>query len=99
MVIDQEKAAAGATSVVSSLWICLTVIVWLLVPLFKPVKDADIDTQQIYKIHTLANWGQGATEAVTPVAGSAGAGGGSAAGAARVTGSADSATLAVPGGK
>ena len=80
MIIDQEKVVAGATSVVSSLWICLTVIVWLLVPLFKPVKDADIDTQQIYKIHTLANWWQG-EQAVAPVAGSgAGAGGGSAAG-------------------
>ena len=84
MIIDQEKVVAGATSVVSSLWICLTVIVWLLVPLFKPVKDADIDTQQIYKIHTLANWGQGATQAV------AGAGGGSAAGVS------DSTALAPP---
>jgi hypothetical protein len=46
MIIDQEKTVAGATSVVNSLWICLTVIVWLLVPLFKPVKDADIDTKQ-----------------------------------------------------
>jgi hypothetical protein len=58
MIIDQEKTVAGATSVVNSLWICLTVIVWLLVPLFKPVKDADIDTKAIYKTHTLANWGQ-----------------------------------------
>jgi hypothetical protein len=61
-VIDQEKAVTRATGIANSLWICLTVMVWLLVPLFKPVKDADIDTQQIYKIHTLANWGQGATD-------------------------------------
>ena len=97
VIIDQEKAVAGATSVVSSLWICLTVIVWLLVPLFKPVKDADIDTQQIYKIHTLANWGQGATQAVAPgVGASAGTTTGSAGAAA---GAADSTALAVPGGK
>jgi hypothetical protein len=60
MLMDKEKAVAGATAVVNSLWICLTVIVWLLVPLFKPVKDADIDTKQIYKIHTFANFGQAA---------------------------------------
>jgi len=79
MIIDQEKAVAGATSVVNSLWICLTVIVWLLVPLFKPVKDADIDTKAVYKTHTLANWGQTGTQSGAALA--AGAATGCAAGA------------------
>jgi len=95
MIIDQEKAVAGATSVVNSLWICLTVIVWLLVPLFKPVKDADIDTKAVYKTHTLANWGQTGTQSAAALA--AGAATGSAAGP--TAGSADSASLALPGTK
>jgi hypothetical protein len=99
MIIDQEKTVAGATSVVNSLWICLTVIVWLLVPLFKPVKDADIDTKAIYKMHTLANWGQ--TAAQPAAAPATGAATGSAAGSAAssTAGSADSASLALPGTK
>jgi hypothetical protein len=55
-LIDQEKAVAGATDITNSLWIGLTVIVWLLVPLFKPVTDADIDTREIYRMHTLNNF-------------------------------------------
>jgi hypothetical protein len=59
-LINQEKAVGGATAVTNSLWICLTVIVWLLVPLFKPVTDADIDTREIYRVHTLSNFMQAA---------------------------------------
>jgi hypothetical protein len=44
------------TTLSNNLWLYLTIIVWLLVPLFKPVKDADINVKQTYKFHT---WGSG----------------------------------------
>jgi hypothetical protein len=53
--LAQAKARADVREIITlsnNLWLYLTIIVWLLVPLFKPVKDADIDVKQTYKFHT-----------------------------------------------
>jgi hypothetical protein len=55
--LAQAKARADVKDIITlsnNLWLYLTIIVWLLAPLFKPVKDADIDVRQTYKFHTWA---------------------------------------------
>lgn len=52
----QSDDAKEVSTLSNNLWLYLTVIVWLLVPLFKPVKDADIDVKQTYKAHTMGNF-------------------------------------------
>jgi hypothetical protein len=53
--LAQAKTRADVREIITlsnNLWLYLTIIVWLLAPLFKPVKDADIDVKQTYKFHT-----------------------------------------------
>jgi hypothetical protein len=53
--LAQAKARADVREIITlsnNLWLYLTIIVWLLAPLFKPVKDADINVKQTYKFHT-----------------------------------------------
>jgi hypothetical protein len=55
--VKQSDDAREITALSNNLWLYLTIIVWLLVPLFKPVKDADIDVKQTYKTHTFGGYG------------------------------------------
>ncbi|HEX9504175.1 MAG TPA: hypothetical protein VF974_07740 [Patescibacteria group bacterium] len=54
-LVAAEDSKKEISDLSGGLWLYLSIIVWLLVPLFKPVKDADINTKQVFYNNTLAD--------------------------------------------
>lgn len=54
-IIDKENEVADSTSISNNLWLFLTILAWLMVPILKLVKDEEINLKKPYQSFTLNN--------------------------------------------
>jgi hypothetical protein len=62
---EMEASVADASKLSGTLWMFLTITAWLLIPIFKMVKDEEIDIRSPYKAVTFSNAENDVTSAVT----------------------------------
>ncbi|HYK46391.1 MAG TPA: hypothetical protein VEV83_14535, partial [Parafilimonas sp.] len=62
---EMKASVADASKLSVTLWMFLTITAWLLIPIFKMVKDEEIDIRSPYKAVTFSNAENNVTSAVT----------------------------------
>lgn len=65
-IIKQQECVDESSSVSAALWLFLSITAWLLIPIFKVVKDSDINVKDPYKSLTLSNEAGKLADAVNP---------------------------------